>query len=131
MESQHGVYALQNILGNDGGGPVVQLLRWFKEQPHIAVELLPHICKDPGCAQQHGGVGVMAAGVHDAVGPGAERDLRLLLNGQGVDLRPDEESPTGMGSVISPTSPVGVRRAKGMPMEESSSAMRSVVANSW
>ena len=40
----------------------VILLRWLKQQPHLAGQWLAG--QQHGRAQEHGGVGIVAAGVH-------------------------------------------------------------------
>ena len=64
------------------------LFSGLKDQPDLAAEVFPLLSQQPGRAQQAGGVGVVAAGVHDPVGLGAVGDLVQLLDGQCVDIGP-------------------------------------------
>ena len=64
-------------------------LAWLEEQPDLPAELSLVSVEELGSPQQSGGVAVVAAGVHDPLLPGTVAQLPvLLLNGQGVDVRP-------------------------------------------
>ena len=72
-----------------------ELLRRLKHQPDPAGQRLPLLREKGGGPQQHGGVGVVAAGVHDAGDLGGKGQAGLLLDGQGVHVRPQQHRGTG------------------------------------
>ena len=70
----------------------------LKKEAHFAVELFPLPGQDLCRRQLHGGVAVMAAGVHDARRLGGEGQSCLLGDGQGVDIRPQGDGGAGVGA---------------------------------
>ena len=80
MHAEHGVAgeAFQQLVVEHGQGAADALLAGLEDQVHGAVEIL-RLRQIAGGAQQHGGVAVMAAGMHP---PG-----RLAFIGEVVGLR--------------------------------------------
>ena len=68
----------------------------LEEKAHLAVELFPLSGQDLGGGQLHGGVAVVAAGVHDPRRLGGEGKVRLLLDGKGIDVGPQGNGPAGV-----------------------------------
>ena len=70
-----------------------QLLGVLEDTDQFAAEFLAMAGSQYGSAQQHGGVPVMAAGMHHAWGFRAKRQLIAFRDGQGVDIRADGNGP--------------------------------------
>ena len=66
---------------------------------NIAPQLLPVLLKELGGAQQHGNVGIVAAGVHFPRLAGGEGQSRLLLEGQRVRVCPQAHGLAGLAAV--------------------------------
>lgn len=85
---EDGLNAVQHALLNQGlGTPAISSAR-LKNGPHSPVPLASMVPQQLHCAQQHGHMGVVPAGVHHAIGLTAERQPLRLPNGQRVDVRP-------------------------------------------
>ena len=61
-------------------------LSGLEHEHHRAGEVFAPLAKRLGRAYEHGGVGIVAAGVHRARYLRGERQARLLLHGQGVHV---------------------------------------------
>ena len=85
MEGQRltGDRSLQDSCRQHGLGAGEALLVRLEHQLHRAGELLPVLHQQPGRAQQHGSVHIVAAGVHTAVFR-PEGQARLLLSPEGI-----------------------------------------------
>ena len=92
MEGRGGVHTgiFQQTVLDEELGPRAQLLAGLEHQldpaSQLGLVLLQHLRRP----QEDGGVHVVAAGVHAAVG-GAEGQLVLLRHPKGVHVRPEEE----------------------------------------
>ena len=105
MERETGVHPLQSAEGNHTGRAaphVAPLLADLPEDVHVKAllsgledqadgpaEQLRMFFQIVGRPQEHGHMGVVAAGVHFALIPGGVGHAAQLLNGQGVHIRPD------------------------------------------
>ena len=65
----------------------VQLLGGLKDELHVARQRVAHPRENAGGPQQHGRMGVVPAGVHDARNLRGVGQARLLLHGEGVHIR--------------------------------------------
>ncbi|MPM13852.1 hypothetical protein SDC9_60212 [bioreactor metagenome] len=92
-DAVHGGVFEQPVLDH-GGGSLSVLLRGLKDELHRSLEVVPALREDFRRTEEHGGVGVMAAGVHVAVG-GGEGKSRVLGHVEGVVVRPDAEDLSG------------------------------------
>ena len=70
-----------------------QLFRALEHEFDGAFQLRFVVFQQLRCAQEHGRVHIMAAGMHIAVG-GGEGDIRLLPDGKGVHICPEQENGT-------------------------------------
>ena len=87
MQAEGLVYtALLLEVVHDIPGAVADLLALLEAEVDLAGELLLVLGEDPGGAEQHGGVGVVAAGVHAAVNLRLEGHIGLLMHRQGIDV---------------------------------------------
>ena len=98
MHTEDGVHALQSA-------PLHILLRFtadflghLEDELDGTMEFVPVGLKNPGRAQKHGGVAVVAAGVHDAGVYAAIGLTGILLNGQGVNVRPEHDGLAGLAA---------------------------------
>ena len=73
------------------------LLRRLEEETDRAAELLLGFLQDPGRQQHRSSMEVMAAGMTDPFPLRSELQARILLDGQGVDVRPDRRDPVRAG----------------------------------
>ena len=92
------VHAVQYPGLQQGTARPGELLRRLKHQPHPAGQGLPLLPQQGGGPQQHGGVGVVAAGVHHAGDLGGKGQAGGLLDGQGVHVRPQQHRGAGMAA---------------------------------
>lgn len=65
MHSVNQIDTLKSTLRNNRLGTNGQLLRRLEDEAHTAVELILHADENLCRTQQHGGMGVMSAGVHE------------------------------------------------------------------
>ena len=75
----------------------------FKDEVDRAVDLILLLLQDLQRAQQHGGVTVMSAGMHQSLffrdaGTGPLHILGRLRNGQGIDISAKQNAPTGLAA---------------------------------
>lgn len=72
-----------------------QILAGLKDQLDGAGEPVTEVAQRPGRAQQHGGMQVVAAGVHLALVLAGEGHAALLVDGQGVDVGAERHALAG------------------------------------
>ena len=99
MLAEDGVHTVQRTLCDHSLRADDVLLRRLEDEPHIALQLLPVLLKELGGAQQHGNVGIVAAGVHFPRLAGGEGQSRLLLEGQRVRVCPQAHGLAGLAAV--------------------------------
>ncbi len=83
------------------------LLGGLEDEHHGALDFITHAGQHLGSGHQHGGVGVVAAGMHhvdlgaviEAGGPGGKGQPFGLLDRQGVHIRPQRHGATGPGAL--------------------------------
>ena len=92
MEADDPVHGgiLEHAVLDHGGGALPVLLGGLEEKLYGALELVPALREELRRAQEYGGMGVMAAGVHVAVG-GGEGKPRVLGHVEGIVVSPDAE----------------------------------------
>ena len=98
MHSEDGVH--MGIFHHAGGYQLPraaghQILAGLENKLYRSGELVPHVAQRSGNAQQHGGVQVMAAGVHHALVPTGKGQTRVLIDRQGVDIGPQAHAFAG------------------------------------
>ena len=71
--------------------PAQALLAWLEHQDHAARQVRATLLEKAGGAKQHRNVGVVAAGVHRVADLGREVETRVLVEGQGVHVRAQED----------------------------------------
>ena len=75
-----------------------ELLGVLEDEAHPAGDLCAQLGQDPGRAQQHGGVAVVAARVHNPRRLGGEVELVLLHDRQGVHVGPKGNPGAGQAA---------------------------------
>ncbi|MNI50111.1 hypothetical protein D3C73_1047550 [compost metagenome] len=88
MQAQHRADSFKCAALNDLTGADPLLLRRLKQQPNSALQLVLALLQQVGGAENCGGVKVMAACMHFSRNGRSERQMRLLLYGKSVDIRP-------------------------------------------
>ena len=99
MAAEHSVHAVHHALFNSDGRTLAQLLSGLEHEADVALELLAVLLEHPQGAQQHGRMGVMAAGVHAALMLGGVGNAGGLLDGQRVDIRPQQHRLAGLSAL--------------------------------
>ena len=92
MQRKHGIAgkALEQPLLNHALGPADVFFGGLKNQMHRAIEILR--LRQVACrTQQHGGVPVMATGMHLASGARSVSQIGCLMNGKRVHVGPDAD----------------------------------------
>ena len=96
MHSEDGIHALQSALLHILLRLAANLLGHLEDELDGALQLLPVVLKHAGGPQEHGGVAVVAAGVHHARVEAAVALAGVLLDGEGVYVRPEHDGFTGL-----------------------------------
>ena len=96
MHTENGVHALQSAPLHILLRLAADLLGHLENELYGAPQLVPVGLEDAGGAQKHGGVAVVAAGVHDPGIYAAVGFARVLLDGQSVDVRPEHDGLSGL-----------------------------------
>ena len=91
--------ALGQKVVDDPPGAAAHLLGGLEAQVDGAAQLRLRLFEHGRCAQQHGGMPVMPAGVHDALVFGLEGHLSLLRDGQRVHVRADGQPAAALLSL--------------------------------
>ena len=114
MDAEYGAGGgiIERALGDHALGPAGLANRQaffggLKDQDHGARDLVAHAGKDGGSTQQHGDMGVMAAGMHDmhrralifAHGLGGEGKAGLFLNRQGIHISAQGDHAAGLATL--------------------------------
>jgi hypothetical protein len=73
------------------GRATLALLARLEEEPDPAGQVAPVLGQQPGGADEHGGVGVVPAGVHDPVDLGGVVEAGVVGHGQGVHVGPQQD----------------------------------------
>ena len=81
----------QSSLADGHFRPVHHLFPGLKQQTDGTAQLLPMLKDYLRCGQQHGRMGIMAAGVHPAFPLRRKRKSRLFRDGQGVHVCPKQQ----------------------------------------
>lgn len=89
---------LEQAVLDHGAGTADPLLGGLEDEDHLAAEV-PRCREVFGCAEQHHGMSVVAAGVHAAFVVRAVRERVRLRDGQGIHIRPQAD---GTGLVALP-----------------------------
>ena len=79
-------------------GAVVALLAGLEHEQHPPGQLVAAVGEQPRRADEHGRVGVVAAGVHRAVDPRGEVEPGVLVHRQGVHVAAQEDRRSGLGA---------------------------------
>ena len=96
VTADHRVDAVERARGNHVARSAGQLLLGvLEDEPHLAAQAVAHLHERARDGEQHGGVAVVAAGVHDALVLGRERDATLLDDRERVDVRAQSQDGTG------------------------------------
>ncbi len=97
VQGKHGIAgeALEQAVFHHGLGARTTFFRRLEDQVDGAVKV-GVFCQQGGCSQQHGGVAVMAAGVHLAGYAAGVRSARGFLYGQGVHIGADADAAPGV-----------------------------------
>jgi len=77
---------VEDALFDHHPGATAALLGGLEEDLHGARELVPAVVQHPGDAHEHRGVGIVAAGVHDAVVERLVLDIVLLVDRERVHV---------------------------------------------
>ena len=108
MDHQRGVHfgVFQKACFNHVFGALKNLLCRLEHQLDGALDPVLVLLQQSGRAQEHGGVHIVAAGVHPAVFAGKVH-VRLLTDGQAVHVRPEQKHlarllPAGQGHKSGP-----------------------------
>ena len=86
---------IQHAFADHVAGAVEAFLAGLEHQDDVAGQLVPAFGQEGGGSCQHGGVQVVAAGVHGAVDPGRVVHARLLLHRQAVHVRAQQHGRAG------------------------------------
>ena len=78
------------------------LLGRLEEKDHGAGEARPQAGQHLGRAEEHRGVRVVAAGVHDALRLAAEGQVARLVDGESVDVGPQRDDTAGTAAAEDP-----------------------------
>ena len=95
MVPRHSVIGLgifQAAVLDHGAGAGQCLLARLEHQDHKALELLFMGFQQFGCTQQHGGMGVMTAGVHFPRALGGIGQASVLGEGQSIHISPEKDA---------------------------------------
>ena len=79
------------------------ILAGLKDELHRARKGVPHMAQGLGRAQQHGGVQVVAAGVHDALRLAGKGHAGLLVDRQRVDVGAERHALAGSLAAVEQT----------------------------
>ena len=74
-----------------GAGAVGALFVGLEHQDYLALQFLFVLFQQGGGGEQHGGVAVVAAGVHDPITFRGKGQTGLLAHGQGVHVGPEQD----------------------------------------
>ena len=90
MDAEGAVRPLQGPVLKKEDGPLAILLPGLENEANLSGEAVLQLFQRPGGPQKGGGVGVVAAGVHHAGALGGVGHGFLVLDGQGVGVRPED-----------------------------------------
>ena len=93
MDAEGAVRPLQGPDLDKEDRPRAVLLTWLKDQGDLPGKIVLQLFQGPGGPKEGGGVGVVAAGVHHAGALGGVGHGFLVLDGQGVGVRPEDDLP--------------------------------------
>ena len=99
VAAEHGIHAVHDSLFNGDGGALAQLLSGLEHKADVALELLAVLLEHPQGTQQHGRMGVVAAGMHAALMLGGVGNAGILLNRQRVDVRTQQHRLAGLSAL--------------------------------
>ncbi len=77
---------------NQGLGTAAHFLRCLKTKIDGSRQVCLVVLEHPSCAQQHGGMPVMTAGMHHARGFGGKRQAGFLLDRQCIHVRTNRDA---------------------------------------
>ena len=121
---------VEDALVDHQAGAVPALLARLEHEDHVAGELLAVRAQHPGGADEHRGVQVVAAGVHDAVDAAAELQAGLLLHRQRVHVAAQQHRRSV--AVARPPRSTAVTDDRPLPVVTSSgSPSRARSTRSW
>ena len=86
-----GAGGIQDAFAEHVACAVEAFLARLEHEDDVAAELVPLLGQEGGGSGEHGGVQVVAAGVHCPIGPGGEVHSGLFLDGQSVHVRAEED----------------------------------------
>ena len=109
MEGERGVDAVDHPLVDHVDRVAAPLLSRLEHEPHAAREHLAPGGEDPGRSDEHRGVGIVPAGVHDPVELAREVETGVLGHRQRVHVAPQED-----GRARTPTLEVGDDRRQSL-----------------
>ena len=98
LAKQH-IHAVQRALLHQRFRAFDDFLCGLKQQPHRAGQLALHTAQRFGRAVQHGGVGIVAAGMHDARHGRSKRQIGVLGHRQRVDVGPQAHHFAGFATL--------------------------------
>ena len=97
MNAKHRINAFNTLLGNDTLGALGNFFTRLENQSYRAMQFAPDFIQDFSGTQQHCRMGIMTAGMHEAVIDGFERYVRLFGNGQGIHIGPQTDGLSRKG----------------------------------
>ena len=66
MEGEYSIHTIQHTVVDQRSGFFSGFFRRLKHQPYCAGKKVPAVLQKPRCTQQHGGMGIVSAGMHNA-----------------------------------------------------------------
>ena len=116
VAAKGGVHPFHDALFYGKLGAGNRLFVGLEQKPHSAAQLRPVVQQHPDGAQQHGGVGIVAAGVHLAVMLRGEGQAGGFLNGQGIHVSAQQHRLAGQAAHnVAPQGGVGGGQGVGKP----------------
>ena len=99
MLAVNSVNAFHCAVFNHGGSALSSLLRGLERELDGAAQLVLDIVEDVGGGEHHSGMGIVAAGVHNAVDSGLIGKVVLLRDGKSVHVAADEDGLAGLAAL--------------------------------
>lgn len=87
MDAEDEVHTVQTVLLDYSLGASADLLRGLEQQLDSTAQLILDLHQHLGSAHQHGGMGIMSAGMHESVILGGKGKPGLFRDAQRVDVR--------------------------------------------
>ena len=93
------VNAFHCAVFDHGGSALSSLLRGLERELNGAAQLVLDIVEDVGGGEHHSGMGIVAAGVHNAVNGGLVGQIVLLGDRKSVHVAADEDGLAGLAAL--------------------------------